>query len=141
MARLVLLAALVVVVAGCSDSLPGAKVVSATPQTVIGAVSTPWTGGSAASGGAVFTSAGCGACHAYAPAHSVGKIGPDLTTLSTTVKLSGGTTLAEYVYNAIVSPGSLTVPGYQAGIMPASFGQSLKPKQLADLVAFLTKGS
>ncbi len=141
MARLVLLAALALVVAGCSDSLPGGKVVGATPETVIGHLATPWSGGNAAAGAAVFSASGCSACHTFVPAHATGKVGPDLDTLATTVKLTAGETLPEYVYQAITNPGGLSVPGFHTGIMPPTFAQTLKPAQLADLVAFLTKGS
>jgi cytochrome c551/c552 len=139
--RFLLLSALAVVTAGCSDSVPGGKVVSPTPKTVIGAVALPWTGGSASAGAAVFSSAGCTACHTYTPAHATGTVGPDLDKLAALDQQQKGGPLPEFVYNSIVDPASRTVPGYQNGIMPATFGQTLKPKQLADLVAFLTKGS
>jgi hypothetical protein len=32
-------------------------------------------------------------------------------------------------------------PGYPTNVMPTTFGQSIKPQQLADLVAFLTQKS
>ena len=141
MARLVLLAALAVVAAGCSDSLPGGKVVTPTPVTVVGTViKQPWTGGKPAAGLALFTSSGCSACHTFAAAHATGTVGPNLDKLpSYYAAVHGQGSLAEYVYNFIVAPHA--VPGYKAGIMPATFGQTLKPAQLADLVAFLTKGS
>ena len=141
MRRLLLLTALAVVAAGCSDSVPGGKVVSATPQTVIGKISLPWLGGSASAGDVVFHSAGCIACHTFVPAHATGTVGPDLDKLPALDKAQNGGPLEEFVYNSILDPASRTVPGYADGIMPATFGTTLKPKQLADLVAFLTKGT
>jgi hypothetical protein len=139
-ARLLLLAALAVVVAGCSDSVPGGKVVSPTPLTVIGTVATPWSGGVPAVGAATFHSAGCVACHTFTPAQATGKIGPDLDKLTTLDSSQHGGPLEEFIYNSIVDPASRHVPGYPSGVMPATFAQSLSPKQLAGLVAFLAKG-
>jgi cytochrome c551/c552 len=140
-ARLLLLAAVAVVAAGCSDSVPGGKVVSPTPETVIGAVAEPWTGGNAAGGPAVFVSAGCGACHTFTPAHATGKVGPDLDELAAYAKHASQDSLPEYIYNAIAAPPAPYVPsGFPTNVMPTTFGQTLKAKQLADLVAFLAKG-
>jgi cytochrome c551/c552 len=141
--RLILLTALAVVVAGCSDSVPGGKVVTPTPLTVIGTVATPWSGGDAAAGEAVFTSAGCAACHTFTPdPQAKGTIGPNLDKLPALyASQSGQGGLEEFIYNSIIAPSSRKVPGYLSTVMPQTFGQSLKPKQLADLVAFLARGS
>lgn len=140
MARPVLLVALALALAGCSDSLPGGKVTTPTPLTVIGAVTTPWSGGDAVDGLAVFRSAGCVACHTFAPAHSTGTVGPNLDTLAADDVSQKGGPLDEFIYNSIVDPAGHSVPGYKAGIMPSTFGQTLSHAQLADLVAFLAKG-
>jgi cytochrome c551/c552 len=138
--RLALLALVAVIAAGCSDSVPGGKVVSATPVTVIGKVALPWTGGDAAAGDAVFHSAGCTACHTFTPAKADGKIGPDLDKLPMLDAQQKGGPLAEFIYGSITDPASRRVPGYPNGVMPATFAQSLSAKQLADVVAFLAKG-
>lgn len=140
MARLLLLATLAVVVAGCSDSLPGGKVVNLTRKTVIGAVTAPWTGGNAAAGKAVFVSADCGACHIFTAAHATGTVGPDLDKLASYAKHANRGPLPEYAYWAIVTPPAPYVPpGYPPEGMPTTFGQSLSAKQLVDLVAFLSR--
>jgi cytochrome c551/c552 len=142
-ARLVALAAVAVLLAGCGDSVPGGHVATPTPQTVIGThIAIPWLGGNAAAGKTVFTTVGCSACHTFTPAHSAGVVGPNLNHLPAYfAEQSGGQgTLPEFIYNSIVDPGSRIVPGYQPGIMPATFGSKLKPAQLADLVAFLSQG-
>ena len=36
-------------------------------------------------------------------------------------------------------PSAYIAPGYHDGIMPSTFGTSLTPQQLADLVAFLNQ--
>lgn len=129
-----------VIAAGCSDSVPGGKVVTPTPLTVVGTVALPWTGGNAAAGDAVFHSAGCISCHTFTPAHADGKVGPDLDKLPMLDAQQKGGPLAEFIYGSITDPASRRVPGYPNGVMPATFAQTLSAKQLADLVAFLAKG-
>ena len=40
---------------------------------------------------------------------------------------------------SIVDPNKQIAPGYPPNIMPPNFGQTLTPKQIDDLVAFLLK--
>lgn len=106
----------------------------------------PPPAGNAAAGKAVFTSAGCAACHTYTPAASHGATGPDLDHLATDAKAANRGTLAQYVHESIVDPEAYIAPHCPSGpcpkgVMPATFGQTLKPQQIADLVAFLTKPS
>jgi len=142
--RLFVLAVLAVLLVGCSDSVPGnRKVTTPTPETVIGTLPTT-TGptGVAANGKPIFISAGCGACHVFTPAGAaaVGKVGPDLDKLAQYATQANQGTLAQFTYSSIVNPAAYTAPGYPAGAMPATYAQSLKPQQIADLVAFLIKG-
>jgi len=90
--------------------------------------------GDAAAGKEVFASSGCGGCHTYGPAGTSASIGPDLDTA-----LKGKD--ADFVLESIVAPNDEIAPGFQANIMPSTFGESLSDKQLADLVAFLTQPS
>ena len=89
--------------------------------------------GSAAAGRAVFTSAGCGGCHTFAPAGTSGSVGPDLDEA-----LQGQD--AEFIRQSIVDPNAEITQGYSAGVMPQNFEQELSPQQLDDLVAFLMSG-
>jgi mono/diheme cytochrome c family protein len=89
--------------------------------------------GSAAAGRAVFTSAGCGGCHTFAPAGASGSVGPDLDEA-----LQGKD--PEFIRQSIVDPNAEITQGFSAGVMPQNFGQELSPKQLDDLVAFLMSG-
>ena len=113
---------------------------SPTAQTVEGALPQETTPtetvaeGDAAAGKAVFASSGCGGCHTYGPAGTSATIGPDLDTV-----LQGKD--AQFVLESIVDPNKEIAQGFQANIMPATFGESLSDKQLADLVAFLTQPS
>jgi mono/diheme cytochrome c family protein len=141
--RLVPLAALAALAVGCSSGVPGGKVVAPTPDTVIGKVpkgpSAPR--GNAAAGKTEFISTGCGACHTFKPAGASSKVGPDLDKLAAYAQKANPGTLAEFTKTSIVDPGVYVEAGYPAGSMPPTYGQTLKPQQLADLVAFLTQGS
>jgi mono/diheme cytochrome c family protein len=131
-----ILAGLALLASGCGS----AKVVSPTAETVEGALPTQPTEtvntseGDAAAGKEVFMSSGCGGCHTYGPAGTSATIGPDLDTV-----LQGKD--AQFVLESIVDPNKEIATGFQANIMPATFGESLSDKQLADLVAFLTQPS
>ena len=128
------------VAAGCG-SQGGA---SPTPQTVVGTIPKPTTPGTTkgnpANGKTVFLSVGgCGSCHTFTAAGSSGKVGPDLDKLPEYAQ-KAGQPLAAFVQGAITSPPpSYVPPGYPTNVMPTTFGQTLKPQQLADLVAFLTQ--
>ena len=89
--------------------------------------------GNAAAGKAVFDANGCGSCHTFSPAGSNGTVGPDLDNA-----LKGKD--AAFIHESIVDPNKVIASGYNAGIMPQTFGQQLSPKQLDDLVAFLQSG-
>ena len=137
MRRLVpLLAACTLLLAACG----GAKTVSPVPNTVEGSVPKPQAvKGDAAAGKAVFQSLGCGSCHTYAPAASKGKVGPDLANIPADAKKANQGTVGDYVKTSIEDPNAYVVSGFPKGVMPAF--TSLSPKQIADLVAFLTQKS
>ena len=85
-------------------------------------------GGAGADGASVFAEAGCGGCHAFEPAGSDAEIGPALN----------GLTDPAAVRQSIVEPAATVVEGYQPGVMPGNYGETLEPGQLAALVAYLT---
>jgi cytochrome c2 len=126
------------VAAGCGSQ--GEK--SASPETVIGTLPKPTTPatakGNPANGKVVFTSAGCAGCHTFTPAGSTANVGPNLDNLADYAK-KAGQPVDVFTHGAIVSPPPAYVPpGYPTNVMPTTFGQSLKPQEIADLVAFLT---
>jgi cytochrome c551/c552 len=125
--------------AGCGSQ----GVASPTPQTVVGSVpkqTTPTTAkGNPANGKAVFVANGCNTCHTYTPAGSTGTIGPNLDKLADYAK-KANQPLADFTQSAITSPPpSYVPPGFPTNVMPTTFGQTIKPQDLADLVAFLTQ--
>ena len=125
-------------VAGCGSQgvvLPTANGVSGTlPKQQTTPVLTK---GDPAAGKRLFASEGCSGCHTYGPAGSHATIGPDLDKLAQDAKQANRGALPQFVQESIVTPGAYVQPGYQ-NIMPTTFG-SLPPKQIADLVAFLTQ--
>jgi cytochrome c551/c552 len=89
--------------------------------------------GSPEAGKAVFASAGCGGCHAFSAAAASGTTGPNLDDT-----LAGKA--ADDVRTAIVDPNAEIAEGYSEGVMPQTYEEQLSPKQIDDLVAFLTSG-
>jgi len=140
----VAVSAAAVLVAGLAAGCGSQGVASPTPQTVQGSVPKPTTPttakGNPANGKAVFVANGCSSCHTFTPAGSTAKIGPDLDKLADYAK-KANQPLVDFTSGAITSPPpSYVPPGFQ-NVMPTTFGQTIKPQQLADLVAFLTQKS
>jgi cytochrome c551/c552 len=134
------LAALALIAVGCGTSVPGGKVTTPTPVTVIGTLPKPVViVGVPAAGKAVFVSTGCGACHTFTPAGATGKVGPNLNDLAASAKVAGQD-LVTFTRTSIVDPNAYIAPGFSPNIMPPNYGTTLSPRQLADLVAFLVKG-
>ena len=93
-----------------------------------------------ADGAAVFSSAGCGGCHAFKPANTNGAIGPDLDNVVADAKKAGEDPAA-YVKESIVDPNKVIANGYAKDVMPGDFGKSLSPKEIDALVTYLTAGT
>ncbi len=120
------------VLAGCSTSKPGEKVVQPLPTTVVGKVTVTTTpafvvpaeykGGDPVAGKQVFETAGCKGCHTLKDAGATGTVGPDLDTVQPPPSLS--------LAVMRVTEG--------AGAMPSFKGQ-LTSKQIADVTAYVVK--
>jgi len=76
------------------------------------------------------TATACGACHTLADAGTTSETGPDLDE-----------TLADkdaaYIEEGIVAPDKEIVEGFQAGIMPKNYGDTLSDEELEALVKYL----
>ena len=94
-------------------------------------------GGTPDEAAALFGSAGCGGCHVFTPAGTTGEIGPNLDNLVSAAQKAGQDP-ADYVREAIVDPGKVIAPGYQDGVMPPSYGETLTAAEIDSLVAYLT---
>ena len=108
-------------------------VTESTPTETTPAETTPGTAqGDPAAGKALFTSQGCGGCHAFAAAGTNATVGPKLDEV-----LKGKD--AAFIHESIVEPNAEVAQGYPQGVMPGDYGQNLSAKQIADLVAFLSQ--
>jgi len=119
--------------------IPGAGAAPSSPSSAA-----PSPAASAAAGKAVFTSAGCSACHTLAAAGATGNVGPDLDARlrsdcglpdSKTIR---GATLQQCIESAITKPYAYIPSGYAAGVMPSNFATTLSSTQIQDLVNFLS---
>ena len=85
-------------------------------------------------GKAIFTAqeGNCASCHALSDAGSTGQVGPNLDDV-----------LADkdeaFIREAIVNPDAEVASGYQGGIMPPNYGQTLQPAQIDALVKYLSE--
>ncbi len=92
-------------------------------------------GGGAADGKTLFTdgngaATACGACHKLADAGTSGETGPDLDKV-----LAGKD--AAFIEKSITAPDDEITAGFQAGIMPKNYGDTLSPEELKALVKYL----
>jgi cytochrome c oxidase subunit 2 len=74
----------------------------------------------------------CGTCHTLADAGTTAATGPELDKV-----LQGKN--AEYVREQIVNPDSRITPGFQPGVMPQDFQETLSEPQLDSLVDYLVR--
>ncbi len=139
--------ALMLLLAGVAVGCGSQGTTSAAPQTVVGSVPTPTTPttpavkGDPTAGKAVFNASGCGGCHTFKAAGAAGTVGPDLDKLPE-YAAKAGQPLAQFTSGAITHPPPTYVPpGFPTNLMPTTFGQTIKPQDLANLVAFLTQKS
>jgi mono/diheme cytochrome c family protein len=128
--RLVPLAIVLVLAAGCSTNKPGEKTVAPLPSTVIGtvpkaataSVPTQYKNGDPTAGKSVFESAGCKGCHTLKDAGATGTVGPNLDSAKPPLSLA---------VTRVVNGG---------GGMPPFKGQ-LSDKQIADVAAYVVKAT
>lgn len=85
-------------------------------------------------GAQVFASNGCGGCHTLAEAETGGTTGPNLDEV-----LPGQS--ATMVHDSIVDPNSVIAKGFPPNVMPSTYGDSLTPKELEDLVQYLVEST
>jgi len=81
-------------------------------------------------GAQVFANNGCGGCHTLKAAKAGGTTGPYLDEV-----LPGQSTAM--IEQSIVDPNATIAKGYPANVMPSTFGESLSPKEIEQLVEYL----
>ena len=78
--------------------------------------------------------ANCGSCHTLADAGTSASTGPDLDT-----GLKGKD--AAFIKQSIIDPDAVVTQGYNKGIMPNNFGQTLSAAEQDALVSYLLKAT
>ena len=96
--------------------------------------------GAGVDGKTVFADAGCGGCHTFTPAGTNGAVGPNLDKLAADAK-KAGKPVEEFVRQSVVDPGAYVAPGFQDGLMPTTFGDSLSKEEIDALVSYLSGSS
>jgi cytochrome c oxidase subunit II len=123
---------------------PSTSTTSTTSTTTTSSTSTTSTSttpsSSSAAGLSVFNDSGCATCHTLSAAAATGTVGPDLDKLVSYAK-QAKQPLMPFVHDSIVDPDKYVQPGYQKGLMPSTFGQSLAKTQLDALVTFLVQSA
>jgi cytochrome c oxidase subunit II len=74
----------------------------------------------------------CATCHTLADAGAKGQVGPDLDKL-----LRGKD--AAFIKQSILEPDKEIAPGFQPGVMPSNFGDTLSAEQVDALVKYLSE--
>lgn len=92
--------------------------------------------GDASAGEATFTAKACVACHSLQAGVTV--VGPSQAGVADRAgSRRPGYPADLYLYESIVSPSAYLVEGFQDGLMPKTFRETLTAQELADIVAFL----
>lgn len=128
-------------VAAPSATTTTGPVVTPPATTAQGTTTSAAAAGNPAAGKTVFASAGCAACHTFAPAGASGTVGPNLDTAPAKDAKTAGMSLDAFIRESIVNPDAYVPSGYAKGIMPTTFKSSLSKTQLDDLVAFIASGA
>jgi cytochrome c oxidase subunit 2 len=92
-------------------------------------------GGAAPDGKTIFTQTAdpaCASCHTLSDAGATGTVGPDLDKV-----LKGKD--AAFIQQSIQDPGAEVAQGFQDGIMPTNYKDTLQPEEIKALTDYLTK--
>jgi cytochrome c2 len=78
----------------------------------------------------------CSACHSLVAGQTL--VGPSLAGVATSAATrKPNYDAARYIHESIVSPSAYVVQGFNNGIMPQTFAQTMTKQDLADILAFL----
>jgi cytochrome c2 len=93
--------------------------------------------GDPVNGQTIFTTVGtCNACHDVQSGMNM--TGPSLLGIaSRAAEREPGKSPSQYLHEAILDPNKYVVTNFPMGVMPQTFGQTLSPQQVEDLVAYL----
>jgi cytochrome c oxidase subunit 2 len=89
-------------------------------------------------GRALFIQLGCGACHILPDSGGLGVVGPTLEGIGTIAATrQAGVGARDYLIQSLISPDTLVVDGYPAGVMPGDIGERISEPELENLVEYL----
>ena len=92
--------------------------------------------GDPASGETLATSSGCVGCHRLDDTNVV--VAPTWGRVAdTALTRVPGEGPALYLYHSIMDPNVFVAPGYNAGIMPQTYKDTLSPQNVADIMSYL----
>jgi mono/diheme cytochrome c family protein len=144
-AQMVGLVASLVLLSACTAASAAQPTRAGVPPANIVATATVKAGGTpggagpttpGSPGAQLFAAQGCNACHMVQG--QGGAIGPNLTNIGTVAETrKPGVSAADYIRESIVNTNAFIAPGFQPGVMPGTYGQTLSPEQLDQLVAYL----
>ncbi|RME64753.1 MAG: cytochrome c [Caldilineae bacterium] len=79
---------------------------------------------------------GCVGCHNLDPAQAA--VAPTWHNVAdTAVTRIPGMSPGRYLYESITAPNNFVVEGYPSGVMPQTYGETLSPQDLADILTYL----
>jgi mono/diheme cytochrome c family protein len=132
---------LLVAIAACGGAATPTPTRPPISAANVGATATAKAGGVASGpngspGAQLFNAQGCIGCHMVKGQGGV--VGPNLSTIGTVAATrKPGTDAAAYIRESIVNTNAVVAPGFQPNVMPATFGQTLTPEQVDQLVNYL----
>lgn len=92
--------------------------------------------GNPANGEQVSVAAGCVGCHRLDDSNTI--VAPTwVNVASTAITRVSGESPALYLYTSIVAPNAHVVSGYNAGVMPQTYQDTLSSQDIVDIVAYL----
>jgi hypothetical protein len=92
--------------------------------------------GDASAGETTFTAKACVSCHSLQADVTI--VGPSQAGVASRAEgRKPGYSPELYLYESIISPSAYLVEGFQDGLMPKTFRETLSSQELADLIAFL----
>jgi cytochrome c oxidase subunit 2 len=97
-------------------------------------------GGGDGEGAQLFAQQGCGGCHALEKAGTDAEVGPalDRPELVASSRRARQAPVEEFVRRSIVEPNQYVASGYEPGVMPQTYGQSLSEAEIDALVQYLS---
>lgn len=92
--------------------------------------------GDPANGETVATAAGCFGCHRMDDTNTV--VAPSWSNVaSMSISRVPGESPAVYLYQSIVNPNGFVVSGYNSGVMPQTYQETLSQQEIVDIVTYL----